>query len=53
MGFTAYLAVIYLVLLIADVAAIVKKERTLAVGLTCIMAVGIVTLGWLWCACPM
>ena len=53
MSFTVYLAVIYLVLLIADVTAIVKKERGLAVVLTCIMAVGIVTLGWLWCAFPM
>ena len=53
MSFTVYLAVIYLVLLIADVTAIVKKQRTMAIGLTCIMAVGILTLGWLWCACPM
>lgn len=53
MGFTAWLAVAYLVLLMADVAAMVKKQRALAIGLTAIMAVGIGALWLLWASFPM
>ena len=53
MGFTAWLAVAYLVLLMADVAAAVKGRKTLAIGLTVIMAVGIGALWLLWVSFPM
>ncbi len=53
MGFTVWLAVFYLLLLAADVAAAVKKQRTLAIGLTAITAVGITALWLLWVSCLM
>lgn len=53
MGFTAWLAVAYLVSLTADVAAAVKGQKTQAIGLTVIMAVGIAALWLLWASFPM
>lgn len=53
MGFTAKLALSYIVLLAIDIVAFAKKKKAIAVTLAIIMVLGFVVLGYLWITSPM
>ncbi len=57
MGFTIYLAIIYLILIIMDIFAFIRgkkyKSWLLFTIITLIMTAGIVILGYLWLTSPM
>jgi len=57
MGFTGYLAIIYLVLLALDVFAYRKargdQKWAPFIAITAVMVIGVIVLGCLWFASPM
>lgn len=57
MGFTTYLMIMYLVLIIADIFAFIKGRKNKIwvpfIIITTIMVLGIVVLGYLWITSPM
>ncbi len=53
MGLIGTLAVVCLLFLAADAAAIAKGEKNLAVCLTAVIAVGLISLWLLWIVSPM
>ena len=57
MGFTGILALVYLALVILDIAAFVygsrRKNLTGFIIITAVMVMGIIALGYLWITSPM
>ena len=53
MGFTFWLAIVYVLLIIITAIAFAKKKKVIGVIGTLIMVVGIVVLGYLWITSPM
>lgn len=57
MGFTTYLMIMYLILIIADIFAFIKGRQNKIwvpfIIITTIMVLGIVVLGYLWITSPM
>ena len=53
MGFTVWLAIIYLLLIISTTVAWTNKKKILAIVLISLMALGIILLGYLWITFPM
>lgn len=57
MGFTIYLAIIYLILIIMDIFAFIRGKKYKSwlpfIIITLIMTAGIVILGYLWLTSPM
>lgn len=53
MGFTAILTAVYVVLLIADAAALAKQQWIPALTLTGVMAAGLIALWLFWANSPM
>ena len=53
MGFTAFLAIVYLLLIIITAIAFAKKKKVAWIITTAIMVLGIVVLGYLWIISPM
>ena len=48
MGFTAWLAIVYVLLIIITAIAFVRKKKVVGIITTAIMVLGIVVLGYLW-----
>ena len=48
MGFTAWLAMVYVLLIIITAIAFVRKKKVAEIITTAIMVLGIVALGYLW-----
>ena len=48
MGFTAWLAIVYVLLIIITAIAFVRKKKVAGIITTAIMVLGIVVLGYLW-----
>ena len=53
MGFTAWLAIVYMLLIIITAIAFVRKKKVAGFITTAIMVLGIVVLGYLWFTSPM
>ena len=53
MGFTAWLLLIYVILALFAGIAFMKKKRAVGIAVVCIMALGIIVLGYLWVTSPM
>ena len=53
MGFTAWLAIVYVLLIIITAIAFVSKKKVAGIITTAIMVLGIVALGYLWFTSPM
>lgn len=53
MGFTMWLMILYIVLIVLTVLSFVKKKKAIGVFLSLIMVLGIVVLGYLWVTSPM
>lgn len=53
MGFTAWLALLYLLLIAITVLAFMKRAKTIGIIAMAIMVLGIVVLGYLWFTSPM
>ena len=47
-GFTAWLAIVYVLLIIITAIAFVRKKKVAGIITTAIMVLGIVVLGYLW-----
>lgn len=48
MGFTVWLAIVYVLLMIITAIAVAKKKKVAGIIATAIMVFGIVVLGYLW-----
>ena len=53
MGFTAWLALIYLILLIFTTISFLTKKNKIGYALIGVMIIGIIVLGYLWITSPM
>ena len=53
MGFTVWMALLYLVLIAGTIFEIIKKRKIIGIILITVMTVGIVILGYLWFTSPM
>ena len=53
MGFTAWMTLLYLLLIAGTIIAFIRKKKIIGIILIMIMAVGIVVLGYLWFTSPM
>ena len=53
MGFTTWLAIVYLLLIVLAAIAFVKKKKVIGIITTAIMVLGIVVLGYFWVTSPM
>lgn len=53
MGFTVWMALLYLLLITGTVFAFIRKKKVIGIILIMVMAVGIVILGYLWFTSPM
>ena len=53
MGFTAWLALLYFLLITITVLAFMKSAKTIGIIAMTIMVLGIVVLGYLWFTSPM
>ena len=53
MGFTAWLAIAYVFLIIITAIALAKKKKVLSIIITSIMVLGIAALLYLWITSPM
>ena len=53
MGFTVWLAIVYMLLIIITAIAFAKKKKAAGIITTATMVLGIVVLGYLWITSPM
>lgn len=53
MGFTAKLALLYLVLLIMVILSFLKRKKWIGISLLAVMIIGVAVLGFLWITSPM
>lgn len=53
MGFTAWLAIAYVLLIIITAIAFAKKKKAAGIITTAIMILGLMVLGFLWITSPM
>ena len=53
MGFTSWLALAYLILLIFTIVAFLRKKNKIGYALIVVMIIGIIVLGYLWITSPM
>ena len=53
MGFTAWLLIAYVLLIIITAIAFAMKKKVIGIATTAIMILGIVVLGYLWITSPM
>ena len=53
MGFTVWMALLYLVLIAGTIFAFMRKRKIIGIILITVMTVGIVILGYLWFISPM
>ena len=53
MGFTMWLAIIYIVLIALTVLSFIKKKKAIGAIFLAIMVMGIIALGYLWITSPM
>ena len=53
MGFTVWMALLYLAMIGCTIFAFMKKRKAIGIILITVMAVGIIVLGYLWFTSPM
>ena len=53
MGFTVWLAIVYVLLMIITAIAFAKKKKVAGIITAAIMVLGTVVLGYLWITSPM